>query len=47
MADRIIRNGRAFESKWSHRFPIQTSWVAVQAPGDVEQFIAALRHRQQ
>jgi hypothetical protein len=47
IADRIIRNGRAFESKWSHRFPIQISWVALQAPGDVEQFIAALRHRQQ
>jgi hypothetical protein len=47
VADRIIRNGKAFESKWSHRFPIQTSWIALDAPGDVEQFIAGLRQRQQ
>jgi hypothetical protein len=47
VADRIIRNGRAFEAKWARRFPIQTSWVAVETPGDVEQFIAQLRQRRQ
>jgi hypothetical protein len=42
LAERILRNGRAFEAKWSHRFPIQTSWLALHAPGDVERFIATL-----
>ncbi len=46
MADRIIRGGRAFESKWSHRLPVETSWLKVQAPGDVERFVSGLRNRQ-
>jgi hypothetical protein len=43
MAERIIRSGRAFEAKWSHRLPIDTSWLAVRSCGDVERFIAGLR----
>ena len=43
MAQRIIRNGRAFEAKWAHRFPVQTSWLTLQHSGDVERFIAGLR----
>lgn len=43
LAERILRNGRAFEAKWSHRFPIETSWLALDAPGDVERFIDSLR----
>ena len=46
MAERIIRSGRAFESKWAHRLPVETSWLKVQAPGDVERFVAGLRNRQ-
>jgi hypothetical protein len=45
LAERILRNGRAFEAKWSHRFPVETSWLALRAPGDVERFIATL-HQQ-
>ncbi len=45
LAERILRNGRAFEAKWSHRFPVETSWLALHAPGDVERFIATL-HQQ-
>jgi hypothetical protein len=43
MAQRILRNGRAFEAKWSHRFPLETPCVALHAPGDVERFIDALQ----
>ena len=43
MAQRILRNGRAFEAKWSHRFPLETSCVALHAPGDVERFIDTLQ----
>jgi hypothetical protein len=42
LAERVIRNGRAFEQKWSHRFPLETSWLAINAPGDVERFVKAL-----
>lgn len=43
LAERIVRSGRAFEAKWSHRFPIETSWLAVRSCGDVERFITGLR----
>ena len=43
MAERIVRNGRAFEAKWAHRMPLQSSWLAMNAAGDVERFIAGLR----
>jgi len=46
MAERIIRSGRAFESKWSHRLPLETSWLEVRTPGDVERFVSGLRNRQ-
>ncbi len=46
MAERILRSGRAFESKWSHRLPVETSWLKVQAAGDVERFVCGLRNRQ-
>jgi hypothetical protein len=42
-AERILRNGRAFEAKWSHRFPLETPCVALHAPGDVERFIDHLQ----
>lgn len=45
MAQRIVRSGRAFESKWAHRFPLETSWLALRAAGDVERFIDSLRKR--
>lgn len=41
--ERVVRNGRAFESKWAHRFPISTSWVTLESPGDTERFVATLR----
>jgi hypothetical protein len=47
LAERIVRNGRAFEAKWRHRFPIETSWLTLRAPGDVERFIAGMRAPQQ
>ncbi|MGE4239891.1 hypothetical protein [Ramlibacter sp.] len=43
MADRIERSGAAFEAKWAHRFPIHTSWLALNAPGDVARFLRPLR----
>ncbi|MBI2769646.1 MAG: hypothetical protein HYX47_08490 [Burkholderiales bacterium] len=43
MAQRIVRNGRAFEAKWAHRFPVQTSWLRLEQTGDVERFISSLR----
>ena len=39
MAERICRSGAAFEAKWMHRFPIQTSWLLLERQGDVERFI--------
>jgi hypothetical protein len=39
LAQRVIRNARAFEDKWAHRFPLETSWLALHAKGDVERFI--------
>lgn len=42
VTDRVIRNGRAFETKWAHRFPISTSWVTLESPGDTERFVAML-----
>lgn len=42
LAERIIRNGRAFEARWSHRFPLETTLLALNAPGDVERFVTML-----
>jgi hypothetical protein len=42
-AQRFLRNGRAFEAKWSHRFPLETPCVAIHAAGDVERFIHSLQ----
>jgi len=39
MAERICRSGAAFEAKWLHRFPVQTSWLRMERQGDVERFI--------
>lgn len=43
LAERVLRNGRAFEAKWRHRLPIATSWVTLNAPGDIERFVSTLR----
>lgn len=43
LAKRVLESGRAFEAKWSHRFPIETSLLALRSPGDVERFISGLR----
>lgn len=43
LAERVLRSGRAFEAKWSHRFPLETSLLALREPGDVERFISGLR----
>ncbi len=45
MAERIVRSGQAFEAKWAHRFPIETSWLTLNAVGDVERFISGLREK--
>lgn len=42
-AQRFLRNGRAFEAKWSHRFPLETPCLALHARGDVERFIDSLQ----
>jgi hypothetical protein len=42
-AQRFLRNGRAFEAKWSHRFPLQTPCVALSAVGDVQRFVDSLQ----
>ena len=39
MAERICSSGAAFEAKWLHRFPVQTSWLLLERQGDVERFI--------
>jgi len=43
LAQRILASGRAFEAKWSHRFPLETSWLALHAAGDVERFVDSLQ----
>jgi hypothetical protein len=43
LAERVLQSGRAFEAKWSHRFPIETSLLALRSRGDVERFITGLR----
>jgi hypothetical protein len=45
LAQRVLRNGRAFEAKWSHRFPLATTWLDLHARGDVERFVNALPKR--
>lgn len=45
LAERVLASGRAFEAKWSHRFPIETSLLALRSCGDVERFIGGLRAR--
>lgn len=40
MAERICRSGAAFEAKWAHRFPVQTSWLLLERRGDVERFVS-------
>ena len=42
-AERFLRNGRAFEAKWPHRFPLETPCVAIRAAGDVERFVHSLQ----
>lgn len=37
-ADRVVRSGKIFESKWSHRLPIETPCFSINRPGDVETF---------
>jgi hypothetical protein len=43
LAQRILASGRAFEARWSHRFPLETSWLALHAAGDVERFVDSLQ----
>jgi hypothetical protein len=47
LAERILRSGRAFEAKWSHRFPLETSLLPLRAPGDVERFIGTFKKQPQ
>lgn len=44
-AQRFLRNGRAFEAKWSHRFPLETPCLVLRAAGDVERFVDDLQQR--
>lgn len=41
-ADRVVRSGKIFESKWSHRLPIETPCFSINRPGDVERFARRL-----
>lgn len=43
LAERILRNGRAFEARWAHRFPLETTWLVLNSPGDVKRFVDNLR----
>lgn len=45
MAKRIRTSGAAFESKWASQLPVQTSWLTVERPGDVERFLAQFETR--
>jgi len=45
MARRIRASGAAFEAKWQQHLPVQTSWLTVERPGDVDRFIAQLEIR--
>lgn len=45
MAKRIRSSGAAFERKWAGRLPVQTSWLTVERPGDVERFLAQFETR--
>ena len=46
LARRIQASGAAFERKWAHRLPVQTSWLAVERLGDVDRFLAQFELRQ-
>lgn len=46
LARRIQASGTAFERKWAHRLPVQTSWLAVERPGDVDRFLTQFELRQ-
>ena len=39
LAQRIAQSGAAFEAKWTHRLPVQTTWLCVERAGDVARFI--------
>lgn len=39
---RVKNNGRAFESKWAHRLPVQTPCFTIHRPGDVAAFVDAI-----
>lgn len=45
MAKRIEISGAAFENKWTDHLPVQTSWLTVERPGDVERFLAQFKTR--
>ncbi len=42
LIQRVKTNGRAFESKWAHRFPIQTPCFGIAQCGDVAAFVDAI-----
>ncbi len=42
LIERVKTNGRAFESKWAHRFPIQTPCFGIAQCGDVAAFVDAI-----
>lgn len=39
LAQRIAQSGAAFETKWTQRLPVQTTWLSVERTGDVGRFI--------
>ncbi len=39
LIDRVKANGRVFESKWAHRFPLTTPCFEINRMGDVAEFI--------
>jgi hypothetical protein len=45
LARRISNSGAVFEAKWAHRLPVQTSWLTVGQPGDVDRFLAQFEKR--
>jgi hypothetical protein len=40
--ERLARSAAAFERKWAHRLPLQTSWVLIEAAGDSVRFLRRL-----
>lgn len=45
MARRIRASGAVFEAKWAEQLPVQTSWLTVEHPGDVDRFIGQFETR--